>query len=755
MTTLCRNIVRLCAGCSLLLSVVCGLAQDDAPRRARKSRDVLRVEPSTPEERTVEAILETKPEQPDELVRAIDILIDLGYPAAAKPLLAKLKEAELGPTELAALGRQFGLAVFLKMSSAEELQPDAGEFAESVRAAVRDYAHDPQTIQNWIKQLSSPDPEVRSQAIVDLRGSGTDGLAALIRVLADAGRQAEHKAVGEAILAQGEDVAAPVLISTLDSSDTRLKAQAIGLLSRLNSQQASPFLLAPAVWPQSDLPVRTAAEDALERLLGSVPPLDEAATLLYNRARSHYELTRPLHPDLNDLVEVWSWDDAKKTPVSRRILSADASLVLAARLSRDLDLLLPHSRAATRLYLGSQLEAESFQNGLDRPLPRGAGTAFAVAALRGPAAIYDLLQDAVATNRPRTAALALEVLAEIGSSELLHQEGSRLSAVVRALHSPDRRLRFAALAAIMRYQPTQPFAGSSEVLDSLVYFVGAAGSPRALVADTSFVEAQNMAGLLRELGFEVDIATTSDELLKVASVMPHEMAVVDIALPRWPIDQVLQRLRRDGHSGAMPVGLIAPLDADDRPEILARRDPLVQVWVRPVDPFGMQVQADRLLALIGRNRVTDAERAAHASQSLVWLGELAAQQDSLYELRRGEEAAIRSLDDPDLVAAAVALLKELPTPGAQRALVDQASLTVLPLPIRQNAARAFQQSLVKHGPLLTSEEINLQYERYNQSELLDAQTQELLGFILDCLEAGRTMPENVPAGTLETESLQD
>jgi hypothetical protein len=43
--------------------------------------------------------------------------------------------------------------------------------------------------------------------------------------------------------------------------------------------------------------------------------------------------------------------------------------------------------------------------------------------------------------------------------------------------------------------------------------------------------------------------------------------------------------------------------------------------------------------------------------------------------------------------------------------------------------------VARHGTLLTSGEILLQYDRYNQSETQDRQTQLVLASILDSVEA--------------------
>jgi len=64
---------------------------------------------------------------------------------------------------------------------------------------------------------------------------------------------------------------------------------------------------------------------------------------------------------------------------------------------------------------------------------------------------------------------------------------------------------------------------------------------------------------------------------------------------------------------------------------------------------------------------------------------------------------------------------------SQRTLVEVASRFTLPLAVRQAAAKAFSRKHPEHGILLTSEEIRRQYQRYNESEKLDAATQTRAG----------------------------
>jgi hypothetical protein len=56
--------------------------------------------------------------------------------------------------------------------------------------------------------------------------------------------------------------------------------------------------------------------------------------------------------------------------------------------------------------------------------------------------------------------------------------------------------------------------------------------------------------------------------------------------------------------------------------------------------------------------------------------------------------------------------------------------------------------------LLTTDQILLQYNRYNASETADADTQRVLGSLLDTIESRRTGASQPPAPSLQPLSTQ-
>jgi hypothetical protein len=61
----------------------------------------------------------------------------------------------------------------------------------------------------------------------------------------------------------------------------------------------------------------------------------------------------------------------------------------------------------------------------------------------------------------------------------------------------------------------------------------------------------------------------------------------------------------------------------------------------------------------------------------------------------------------------------------------------LPIEAREAVADAFASAVKRSGTMLTTDEIQLQYERYNASENQPVETQKVLGRVLDVIESRR------------------
>jgi hypothetical protein len=678
---------------------------------------------------------------------AVHTLVDIGRTDEAKVYLKKLLAAKPDRKTLAELHREHHSYFFFQLSRDHRLRPEGEQLGKAVLDAAYEAAHDPARLRQLVKQLSAPLPGPRQQALEELNAVGTASVPPLLEALADPQRASEYPALRHALPRLGAD-ALTALTAVLESPDDALRQQVIGVLGQAKSAVAVPYLVGLCARTATPAPTRDAAAQALEQMCGKRPTTEEMARYLYRRAQEHYDGAVPAPLDYDDKLTLWHWDAKDKRPVPRRYPAAEAAMITAARLAADLYQLQPGNSDYRRLFLTTDLEAAKIEQGLGRRLPRE-GTAYKAAAAAGVAALEDVLQYASEHGRPLAATGAVEILGDIGTVALLHSVDGRPRPLVLALRHGDRRLRFAAAEAICKLDPQQPYAGSSQLAETLGYLIRTVGSRRALVAHPRVDQSQSLVGMLSQLGLDGDAARTGSEAFRMAtSHADHEFLLLSDGIDRPDMNETIQLLRRDPRTRRLPIGLMARAENVRRCEELARLHPLVASFPRPHDVPTLAFLAGRLRDLAGRELVPYDERLDQAVAAMDHLLRLAdaPRRYGFYDLYRQLDAAQAAMFTPPLSAKAAHLVGLLGSPEAQRALVNLASQQARPLEQRQAAVKGLLVAVQRHGLLLTRDEILRQYDRYNRSQSLDADTQHVLSAVLDAIELPSKRAQSSGAG---------
>jgi hypothetical protein len=686
-----------------------------------------------PEDPAVAAILETKPATPAECASAAKTLADLGHPDLSKRFLKKVLDAKLNAEQLANLGEQFGPLMFLDMAGQATLLPEARQLADAVVAATTARRGDAKRIAGLIEQLQDASAEKRVQALAGLQEAQGAAVGPLLAVLADPARTAEAANVRTVLASLGRLAREP-LVAVLQGADPKLMVQAILVLAEMGQRKAAIDLIGPCASEKSPAEVRAAAATALRQLTGQAPTRPQAMRLLREVARNYFDGRQPAEHVVDGKVELWQWDPEKRQLTVRSGTPTESVRALAARYARQAYAVDPADHETRLLYLATMLDAAAHARGLDRSLDQR-DPAIVAAKPFGVKEINEVLEYAMAHRRAAAAIAAARLLGEIGKASEVLQQGDRPSPLALALQNPDRRLRMAALEALVHLQPSAPFAGSSYVPSALSFFISSVGVRRALVGGPSLDEARSLAGMLAAAGLQADAATRGKELLRLATKSPdYELAWIDVSIGRPVIATLLQELRRDGRTASLRVGLIAREGYLPQAEHLAELDPLAKAFARPRDDKAVREQVGELAALAPEESVDFDARQRQAARALELLAELSQSSGNLYDLRRVQDSVLVALYNRRLAAKAVAVLAHSNSAESQRALVDVASRFTQPLALRKAAAAAFCENREKHGILLTAEEIQTQYRRYNESEKQDPATRHVLGLILDCLE---------------------
>ncbi|MGO9113862.1 MAG: hypothetical protein ACLP9L_31925 [Thermoguttaceae bacterium] len=696
-----------------------------------------------PEDPVVTALLTSNPTTPAEIFRTAQLLLGAGRPELAKQFLQKLLDAKLDDGQWTALVDEFHSPAFTDLADRTELRPQSEELIHAALSAVNRRLHDPARLAAEIKQLQDPSPEARARALASLQGAHGAGVNVLIAVLADPQRAAEYPAVRAALVAMRGDAIDP-LADIIDRAEPALMIQAIEALAQMRATQATVYLFLPALSEESDVRVRAPARAAIVQLLGRLPGKAQAAQQLYDLARSYFAGKQTMRVDADGRVTLWAWDPATRQCAPRNCAPDDAARAVAARLAGAARLLAPDNPQVQLLAAAAALEQAVYDRGLDKRLNFTDPAVREIAAL-DPQTIEGVLAFCMAEHHPAAARAAAEILGKTGRSEDLLQGGSEPSTLVRAVRSPDRRLRMAALESIAALQPQAPFAGSSHVLESLGYLAASTGGRRALVVSPNTETLEEWIGVLKFRNIASDSAATGREAVRMALRRPdYELVVIDMATLGPPAEEIVQELRQDYRTASLRIGLVARAGFLQRAERIAEHDPLTIAFSQPIDAAAARWQLGQLMALAPREFVGFSERQDLAVRALDCLAKLAGTSGALYDLRRVEDAVLAGLLVPRLSSHAVAVLANLGTSASQRALVDLASRSVNPLAIRQSAVRAFASNVLRFGLLLDQEAIREQYARYNKGVSQNPATQHVLASILNTIES-RAAPSMLEA----------
>jgi hypothetical protein len=216
----------------------------------------------------------------------------------------------------------------------------------------------------------------------------------------------------------------------------------------------------------------------------------------------------------------------------------------------------------------------------------------------------------------------------------------------------------------------------------------------------------------------------------------YEFVLISDSIQTPAVNELVGMFRQDGRLGRLAIGVMAAGEKLDRASSLATTQPLVEAFPRPVDAATLSLLVDRLRRGVGRAAVTKDERLLHGAAALEWMLQLTdnANAYGFYELAKQEPAVESALQTPELTGRAALVLGRLGSSRAQLSLLDLASSPTRSIQERRAAVAAFRDAVERRGVMLTKAEVLKQYERYNQSEAADRDTQQVLGAILDTIE---------------------
>ena len=641
------------------------------------------------------------PKTPLEFWDAADYLVRTGQAAQAVPYLNAFLKANPDDATLLQIRDRHGVGSILRLEDDPATRPFARPIADRLAQATRRNATRPERIERFISALTRTRDE-QDYAVERLRDAGSYAVPALVQTLGNPALAADDRAAIIRNMGRLDRSAVPALIAALDSEDPRLAANVADALGRIGDPRAIPHLTFLAAHGEPLSPVRAASRRAIANLTGrpfEAQPRSPVRVLLDEARKYHVHAVN--FP--GDSVLIWAWDEAGNAPAPRQVSRSEAEAFFGLRLARQALQLDPTSRAAQSLFVSLALEKAVERAGIAAFPANDPSDAFATAVAAGPDVLGDVLEMAVADGKTDLAAAAATALGQVTDRNTL-TGGRRPHPLVKALWAPGRRVQFAAARALVTLDPRGPFPGSSRVVPVLARFVTNQAAPKAVIIDGNVNRASQLAGFLKALGYDPQVAEAGDRGFRLASESADvELILIDphFVQGHWRLVDTLGNLRSDARTAAIPTFVVGPRNVGIQLDDLFARFPGVKYLIT-------RTGADILGQQLGGRPVPmpEAERASYAREAAALLASLASRAGSPFEadLSAAEPALAVALNSAETSRSASVALGDVPVAAAQRGLADVVLDPSKPAPLRLSAAAQLARSLQRFGPLIAADQ---------------------------------------------------
>ena len=683
----------------------------------------------------IRSIRETDPNSPVELSRAVESLMDVQQYVHARYYLDLLSQSLLDDDRLFEIKQVLGSDFVMNLFTDEQMQPQGRQLAKRIFDAAERKEFQPARIENLVKTLSDEDISIRSTAFRSLRRLGEPATAAIINVFADPGRSAEFPFMRGALQRMGGTAIKP-LASAARASHPQVQVEAIRGLRHYPSPEAYDAMSRVYMSPKFPESLRRTALDTLITQYGYRQNTKVIEDRLYKRAKEFLTGVRYIPEGKGEVQTLWRWNPTESRLEPRQLAAKTVTSIWSAELATDLLEINSKSDRNRRMFMLAKLEAAKRIIG---PAARVNTDAFiepmgAVSAVE----MNEILKDALKHNLIPAACGACEVIERIGSASIVSDYRGRRGVLVDAMLYGDRHLQYSAFRAIANLDPTTAFEGSSFMTAMAVFLAGSDGVATGVVGHRRDGMASSYAAQLGRSGVLGIASSGSRDLFRLVTSSPDvEFVVLSDTLNRPGALELAQQLRRDWRTKRLPMAILVASDQSKRRCERVFRDGEVMIVPFTLDEQRINTHVRLLRKMSDPWPVTADDRRRQSDFAVKWIAKIASDRQTyrFYNLGIHEQAVAKMLYLPGLSRFAAQILATLGTPDSQRELVNYASQSSLPLSERKAIVQAFVDSVDRSGTMLTTNQIRLQYDRYNASANEPKSTQELLGSILDAIES--------------------
>lgn len=479
-----------------------------------------------------------KPNTPIRQVRGAVLADRLDRPGLAQGYLQDLIDSQPTTETLRSLRQEFGIALFLKLSTIKELQPTSRDLLNLMNESVKQEAPSAAAVESLITVLGQSEQQT---------------LEASLRILSAEADAVEPLLAADTTTPQGEIAAMLLqkyarrlrhgLLTALPNADEPGQTRILGLL-KTTADPEIVYDLSPYRFNESSL-VSAAATTASQRLQRSRPLPKSADAAVHSLVSQTIRLITDAgapFPSRDQLFAQRTLRNRQATPEDK--IFGAYMLERAATLSRYASSIRPDDETAMAAQLVAEITEQSWpamwpeQMGIPVVDTDAEPTAIDVAALR------------IALQTKNSAAV-FGVLSRPECATVLKHHPNLMR---RCLLSPSSRVRMMTAGILRAYEMTSHFAAAA--ISS-----GIAGreTSEAVVIDSGGGDSATTAAVLIDAGYTATAANSGQSGFEAATRQLHcELILVHSNCLRWSLSETIANLRADYRTHNTPIIIYGP-----------------------------------------------------------------------------------------------------------------------------------------------------------------------------------------------------
>ncbi len=565
-------------------------------------------------------------------------------------------------------------AYLLRWQGTDQLKDVTTQILTILNDGRRTRRGNPEAIEANVKRLTNSGRGYML-AVRELRDSGELAVPIMIDYLRDPAKAEYHSAIRDALRDIGRPVLNPLVAAT-ESKNPDVLIPVVGVLGDLGYGAAVPYLDRLAISDTTPPAARAAATSALQRMGAGDPRSANAAELFYELGEKFYYDNADITADKRDPkapANIWYWDEQKGL-IRQQVPQPIFNEIMAMRACEYALKLGQSDGDAISLWLDANYkrEAELPEGQTDPTRAANQPTAHFYGVDSGPQYLSSALARALHDHDSRVALRVIKSLQEIiGRTDIA-------PALIDAMGSSDRLVRFEAAFAIAAALPQQPFNGQDRVVPLLAEAMSQTGTPSALVMMPGQDRTNATVDALKQAGYNATGGASAAAAIAAGNQLPAvDVIITSEDMGPAQVDQLLAMAAQNARlAGAAKVVVVRSAAS---PYVLrASNDATLSTVTMPPDYAALKTAADNARAKSSSAPIDAAAAASYALRSADLLGKIALTQiqgqNTVLNLAPAEQTVLAALNDsrPDVVKAAGQVLSLLNSTPAQPAMLTAA-----------------------------------------------------------------------------------